>query len=333
MEKGYVPNPGELPPGEPGQNYAAPTDEKHPQSFGEPDEMFVRPHKTLPHLKGRRVYQEAAVAAEESAPAQGTTESGAVGQVPGTMPERTEEQKIAARMSPVAAGKRMESDGGIAQQPKPKAGLDLNTVPRPTVISGENTVQGVKYSTKLQMGSPTPPPPVVSRHYALDEGNSIPRMFRCSLQFVMADNTAFLNTTMFPLGATIQPFAELNEYETPVPLSKHGGDELVRCTRCGTYANPGFAFMDGGTKIKCNMCEGYSPVPTQATIQGADGSTRPEVTVGTYDFLAPAGLAGKKVSGHNILLVIECTQNAINLGTSDIVIISCRAHPAGHRLN
>ncbi len=168
------------------------------------------------------------------------------------------------------------------------------------------------------MGNPVPPPAVNARHYAIDEGNSIPRMFRCSLQYMLADSTTFLNTTMFPLGVSTQPFAELSEYEAPVPQSKHGGEELLRCTRCGAYVNPGFAFMEGGTKIKCNMCDGYSPVPA-ALIPGGfgaggDGTGRPEVSLGTYDFVAPAALAGKKISGHNVLLVIECTQNAISLG-------------------
>ena len=202
-------------------------------------------------------------------------------------------------------------------QQKAKGGLDLNTVPRPTVANGENTIQGIRYSSKQSVANPIPPPSATTRHYTIDEGSSIPRMFRSSLQYILADGTPFLNTSMFPFGAMLQPFAELSEFEMPVPMSRHGGEDLLRCTRCGAYVNPGFVFSDGGTKIKCNICEGYSPVSTQSFIQGgssSDGVERPELILGTYDFTAPTGLAGKKITGHNILLVIECTQNAISFG-------------------
>ncbi len=217
---------------------------------------------------------------------------------------------------------------GPAPAAKPKAGLDLNAVPRPTVAGGENTPQGVKYTTKVQAANPVPPPTAITRHFAVDEGNSIPRLFRCSLQYILADGTTFLNTSMFPFGAVTQPFAELSEYEVPIPLSKHGGEDLLRCTRCGAYVNPGFTFLDGGTKIKCNICEGLSPIASQTLLQGgmsSDGAGRPELTLGTYEFLAPAGLAGKKVVGNNILLLIECTQNAISFGLTQQVIASVKA--------
>lgn len=195
--------------------------------------------------------------------------------------------------------------------------MDLNVVPRPTILSGENTAQGIKYATKVQIPTPVPPPSSITRYYAVDEGNSIPRLLRCTLQHILPDNTTFLNTSMFPFGAVAQPFAELCEYEPPVPLSKHGGEELVRCSRCGAYVNPGFQFLDGGSKIKCNICESIVPVASQAMLQGgmgSDGSVRPELTLGSYEFIAPAGLTGKKVVGNNMLLLIECTQNAISFG-------------------
>ena len=200
---------------------------------------------------------------------------------------------------------------------KPKVGLDLNAVPRPTIAVNENTIQGIRYSTKSQSTTPAPAPSSIARHFAVDEGNSIPRLFRCSLQHILADGTTFLNTSMFPFGAIVQPFAELSEYEAPVPQSKYGGEDLLRCGRCGTYVNPGFTFLDGGTKIKCNICEGQSPIASQALIQsgvGSDGAVKPELMLGTYEFSAPSGLVGKKVVGNNLLLLIECTQNAISLG-------------------
>jgi hypothetical protein len=43
--------------------------EKQEFSFGEPNEMSVKQHKLLPHLGGRRIYQQPSEAAEEQHPA------------------------------------------------------------------------------------------------------------------------------------------------------------------------------------------------------------------------------------------------------------------------
>ena len=61
MEKRYQAKVPEMSSAESGQNYSVPDDEKQKTSYeyGAPAEMFVKQHKTLPHLKGRRVYQGA----------------------------------------------------------------------------------------------------------------------------------------------------------------------------------------------------------------------------------------------------------------------------------
>eukprot|EP01022_Parablepharisma_sp_SALTPOND_P004354 TRINITY_DN120146_c2_g1_i1.p1 TRINITY_DN120146_c2_g1~~TRINITY_DN120146_c2_g1_i1.p1 ORF type:complete len:682 (+),score=52.03 TRINITY_DN120146_c2_g1_i1:794-2839(+) len=41
---------------------------------------------------------------------------------------------------------------------------------------------------------------------------------------------------------------------------------------------------------------------------------KPELKMGTYEFIASPGLAGKPITEHNIVLVIECTANSINNG-------------------
>lgn len=194
-----------------------------------------------------------------------------------------------------------------------RVGLDIDTVPRPNLIPEENTIQGINYQTKIEPGIPSVPPSSITRYYSIDEGNSIPRMFRCTLQHLPADAEALFNTAMFPFGVVSQPFAELSEYDSQIPLSTHGGEKLLRCGRCGTYVNPGFVFLNGGGQVKCNMCEGSSPTPMPDMIVGGR-SDRPELTLGTYEFLAPQVLQGKKVSGNNFVLLIECTQNAIKFG-------------------
>lgn len=93
MEKRYMPSSGDYLPA---QDYSMPEDEKQTatQSFGEPAEMFVKPHKTLPHLKGRRVYQTGEnVAAGEPSPVPGTSPVAGQSPVPGSAAGRSEELK------------------------------------------------------------------------------------------------------------------------------------------------------------------------------------------------------------------------------------------------
>jgi protein transport protein SEC24 len=198
-------------------------------------------------------------------------------------------------------------------EPKQKPGLDLDFVPRPNVVSGENTVKGVVCNAKAQVTNMVPCPAATTRHYTPDEGNSIYRLFRVTSQCILMDGSSFFNTSNLPFGAIAQPFADLSEYEAAVPLSKYGGAELIRCNRCGAYINPGFAFMHSGIEFRCNICEGISQ--SSVPVFGANEG-RPELTLGTYDFNAPEVLKGKPIKGNNLLLVIEATQNSINFGNS-----------------
>jgi hypothetical protein len=197
---------------------------------------------------------------------------------------------------------------------KPKSGgLELDSVPRPYLIKEENTIEGVKYSSKPMLGNPPPVPWCTTRHTAIDEGNSIPRLFRCSLQTLLADGTSFLNTTQFPFGAVVQPFAELGAHETPIPFSKNGGETLIRCRICGAYINSRFTFIGGDSSVKCNICEGVTPLPS-TPFNASSGSNRPETIFGTCEFAAPKALEGIKIGGNNVILLIDCGVNAVNSG-------------------
>jgi protein transport protein SEC24 len=166
------------------------------------------------------------------------------------------------------------------------------------------------------------------RHTSVDEGNSIPRLFRCSVQRLLADGNTYQDTVAFPLGCVVQPFADLGEHEAPVPRSVHGGEELLRCTRCGAYVNPGFSFLEVGAKFVCNLCKLTSAVGYDYFSKGGntsgDATEHFELTRGTYDFLAPSRFVGKKVA-HNLLFVVECTQNSINFGMAQQVVSSLKA--------
>lgn len=265
----------------------------------------VKQSKVLPHLKGQRQYQSGVL---ESSPIR----------VNENLPT-LEEQK----MSSDIVGSQNVSEV------RSKSGLDIDSVPRPTLIPEENTVKGIRHGTKIEPGFPSPPPSAVTRHYSIDEGNSIPRMLRCSLQHLPTDGDSLFNKAMFPFGVIVQPFAELSEFDTPIPLSNYGNEKLLRCARCGAYVNPKFNFVSGGSQIMCNICGVTSPAPTQE-ITIVQQSNRVELTKGTYDLIAPEILNGKKIKGNNFVFLIECTQNAIKFG---IIIYYCRVNTASYSFN
>jgi protein transport protein SEC24 len=292
MDKRYMDNPAMMAPGN-ATNYSMPEEKQTEGSFF--PEMNVRQHRVLPHLRGRRAYQSA------------MTPEGA-NQPPYSTERATEQTQMPDTNTAISPGIKSPQT-----ETKKSTTLDLNSVPRPNIQTEENTVKGIQYSAKPQLPNLIPCPSATTRYFSYDEGNSIPRMFRCTTQCILTDGTTFLNSSLFSLGAIVQPFAELSEYEYPVPLSKGGGDELFRCNRCGAYVNPGFTFVDGGSSVRCNLCEGLTPLSVQNLVQETD-KTRAEFTLGTYDFIAPTKLAGKKVTGNNLLLLIECTHNAVNFG-------------------
>ena len=256
---------------------------------------YATTKKALPHLKGQRQYQSGVL---EPSPIPVNQDLHA-----------PEEQKT----SPCNLS--LYSIVGTQNTPaiQSKVGLDIDSVPRPNLIPEENTVKGIRYTTKIEQGFPSPPPSTVTRHYSIDEGNSIPRMFRCSLEHIPTDGEVLFGKGAFPFGVIAQPFAELSEYDTPVPLSNYGGEKLLRCKRCGAYVNPKFTFTGGGSQIVCNICGVATPASVQEVAIG-EQSDRIELLRGTCDFMAPQILNGKTVTGNNFVLVIECTQNAINFG-------------------
>lgn len=262
--------------------YSVPEESK--QEYGEPG-IFVSQHRTLPHLVKRRQYVSDGV------------------ESPGVQPSASPvDQRPSGSPGPTSS----------PTEPKQKSGLDLDNVPRPNVVSGENTVQGIHCNAKAQITNIIPCPNSTTRHYTPDEGNSIFRLFRVTSQSILMDGISFFNSSNMPFGAIAQPFADLSEYETPIPTSKFGGDNLIRCGRCGAYVNPGFAFVQPGVDFRCNLCEGVSQVKSAMLLGNED---RPELTLGTYDFNAPEVLKGKMMTGNNLLLVIDGTQNSINNGT------------------
>lgn len=163
------------------------------------------------------------------------------------------------------------------------------------------------------------PPPAAVPFVAHDQGNSSPKYARLTLNNIPSTNEA-LSTTALPLGIVLQPLAPLQEGEQAIPVLDFGEIGPPRCRRCRTYINPFMTFRSGGNKLVCNMCtfpNDVSPdyfAPTDPSGVRVDRAQRPELTVGTVEFLVPKEYWAKEPVGLHWIFLIDVGQEAIQRG-------------------
>ena len=163
------------------------------------------------------------------------------------------------------------------------------------------------------------PPPAVVPFVAYDQGNSSPKFARLTLNNIPVSAQA-LATTSLPLGMIIQPLAAQQEGEQPVPVLDFGETGPPRCTRCRAYINPFMQFKAGGNKLVCNMCTYPNDVPgeyfapTDHTGVRVDRLQRPELTLGTVDFMVPKAYWSKEPVAMRWLFLIDVSAESVNRG-------------------
>ena len=163
------------------------------------------------------------------------------------------------------------------------------------------------------------PPPASVPFTAYDQGNSSPKYARLTLNNIPTTSEA-LTATSLPLGMILQPLAPLAAGEHPIPVLDFGETGPPRCARCRTYINPFMTFRSGGNKMVCNMCTFPNDVPTEyfapTDPSGArvDRDERPELKLGTVEFMVPKEYWAKEPVGLRHLFVIDVSQEAVNRG-------------------
>lgn len=168
------------------------------------------------------------------------------------------------------------------------------------------------------------PPPGAVPFVAHDQGNSSPKHARLTINSI--PNTAeSLASTGLPLGLVMQPFAPLQEGEQGIPVLDFGEAGPPRCRRCRTYVNPFMTFRSGGNKMVCNMCSFPNDVPpeyfspTDASGVRVDRSQRPELMLGTCEYLVPKEYWAKEPVGLRWLFLVDVSQESINRGLLETV--------------
>ena len=179
------------------------------------------------------------------------------------------------------------------------------------------------------------PPPAAIPFTAHDQGNSSPKYARLTINNIPSTSEALVSTGL-PLGLVLQPFAPLQEGEQPIPVLDFGEAGPPRCRRCRTYINPFMTFRGGGNKLVCNMCsfpnevspDYYAPVdPTGARV---DRMQRPELMMGTVEYLVPKEYWAKEPVGLRWLFLIDVSQEAVNRGFIESVCIGVLDALYGH---
>lgn len=168
------------------------------------------------------------------------------------------------------------------------------------------------------------PPPAAIPFVVHDQGNASPRFARLTVNSIPSTSEALASTGL-PLGLILQPLAAPQEGELEVPVLDFGDAGPPRCRRCRTYINPFMMFKSGGNRFVCNMCNFPNEVapeyfaPLDPSGIRTDRMQRPELMLGTVEFVVPKEYWAKEPVGLRWLFVIDVSQEAINKGFIDSV--------------
>ena len=163
------------------------------------------------------------------------------------------------------------------------------------------------------------PPPATTSFVAYDQGNASPKHARLTLNCIPSSHEQLM-TTALPLGLVLQPLAKQTDGEQAIPVLDFGETGPPRCRRCRAYINPFMIFSNGGNKMTCNLCGHPSEVapeyfaPTDPSGVRVDRLQRPELTLGTCEFLVPQEYWSKEPVGMRYLFVIDVSAEACSRG-------------------
>lgn len=163
------------------------------------------------------------------------------------------------------------------------------------------------------------PPPAAVPFVAFDQGNSSPKFARLTLNNIPTSADALASTGL-PLGLVLQPLSPLQEGEQAIPVLDFGDAGPPRCRRCRAYINPFMTFRSGGNKFVCNLCSHPNDVPseyfapTDPSGVRVDRVQRPELTLGTVEFMVPKEYWAKEPVPLQWLFLIDVSMESSSRG-------------------
>ncbi|XP_060519788.1 protein transport protein Sec24C isoform X2 [Cylas formicarius] len=197
--------------------------------------------------------------------------------------------------------------------------LDPDQMPSPIQVTqdDQNTRSGVFVTAERG----TVPPLVTTNFIVQDQGNASPRFIRSSMYNVPISQD-IMKQTAVPFSLVISPMARTMDEEYPPPLVNFGELGPVRCIRCKAYMCPFMHFLDSGRRFQCLFCKATTDVPAEYfqhldhTGRRLDRLERPELVLGTYEFVATADYCrdNKLPKPPAMIFIIDVSYNNIKSG-------------------
>lgn len=210
------------------------------------------------------------------------------------------------------------------QAPQQSRRLDPDHMPSPIqVIEDDRSKSQGPWATG-QRG--TVPPLVTTNFVAVDQGNCSPRFIR-STMYNIPSQPDLIKHCHIPIALSISPLARIHPEEVPPPIVDLGVLGPVRCKRCKAYMCPYMQFIDGGRRFVCNFCDATTDVPDayfahlDHTGYRVDVNQRPELCLGTYEFVAPKEYCknGVEPKPPAYLFMIDVSYNSVRNGLVQLI--------------
>lgn len=224
-------------------------------------------------------------------------------------------------------GNTTQQPGTTPPQNKPR--IDPNQIPSPVLGKYPDLFKKHTYRTVAS----AIPPPANYNVLSMDEGNCNPKFIRPTIS-IAPQSKDMLNESALYFGAVLQPLAELDPEEGPIPVVNFGEIGPIRCKRCRAYINPFVTFTSNGTKYTCNICEMSNDVPREYVCnldpQGKrrDVDQRPELRYGCVEFVGstPEYCANRTLplAPLSLVFVVDASQTAKTQGVTQSALESIR---------
>eukprot|EP01087_Luapelamoeba_hula_P003660 TRINITY_DN1347_c0_g1_i2.p1 TRINITY_DN1347_c0_g1~~TRINITY_DN1347_c0_g1_i2.p1 ORF type:complete len:1021 (+),score=158.62 TRINITY_DN1347_c0_g1_i2:100-3162(+) len=132
------------------------------------------------------------------------------------------------------------------------------------------------------------------------------------------NSSQLLQKAAIPFGCIVQPLASPPDYS--IPVFNFGKMGIPRCRRCRAYVNPFVHFIDGGRCWRCNMCGLPNDVTAEyfceldQTGRRLDHETRPELSRGCVEYIAPAEYMVRRPMPPTYFFVIDVSYYSVSSG-------------------
>jgi len=178
----------------------------------------------------------------------------------------------------------------------------------------------------------TQPPHSTSFYSVKETQNSSCRFIRSTLNCVPISQS-LLNETSLLFGLCIQPFAEIPDYEEPIPIV-NPGDTIFRCKQCNGYINSKYNITYSAQNKQvaiCNLCQYENEFSAEkpglrSEYFNSDYSSCPELVKPTIDFIAPKNFKASKPFVPHYLFMIDISENTYQIGLPAYVFNSIQTN-------